>query len=113
MLFMPAKPKAESYDASRVQDALHAAGATHLRARKHGVAVLVESGPTRDPDKHFRLRRDTVHLWCLDMANHSGRWERTPFRDNLDALVLMVLEQFPWTLTPISEYPERTSDPEY
>ena len=112
-LIMPAKPKAESHDANRVQAALHAAGATHLRAHKRGAAVIVESGPVGDPAKHFRVRRDTVHLWCLDMAHHSGRWERTPFRDNLDTLVLMVLEQFPWTLTPIHENPERISDPKY
>jgi hypothetical protein len=73
----------------------------------------VESGPADDPVKHFRVRRDTVHLWCLDMANHHGRWERTPFRDQIDDLVLMVLERFPWTLTPIFENPARTSDPEY
>ncbi len=110
---MPAKPKAEPHDAVRVQAALHAAGATHLRARKHGTAIIVESGHGRNHVKHFRVRRDTVHLWCLDMAHYSGRWERTPFRDHLDELILMVLEQFPWTLTPIDENPERTYDPEY
>lgn len=110
---MSAKPQAESYDATSAQDILHAAGATHLRARKHGAAIVVESGPSNDPVKHFRVRRDTVHLWCLDMGSHTGRWERTPFRDNLKGLVRMVLEQFPWTLTPIHENPERTSDPEY
>ena len=75
--------------------------------------MIVESGSDRGPVKHFRVRRDTVHLWCLDMADYSGRWERTPFRDNLDALVLMVLEKFPWTLTPIDENPERISDREH
>ena len=110
---MPAKPKAEPYHASRVQEILHAAGATHLRTRKHGAAVIVESGPKDDPVKHFRVRRKAVHLWCLDMANHRGQWERTPFREQIEDLVLMVLEQFPWTLTPIAENPARTSDPEY
>ena len=107
------KPKADPHHATRVQEALHAAGATHLRARKHGAAVMVESGPEDDPVKHFRVRRETVHLWCLDMANHRGRWERTPFRQPIEDLVLMVLEQFPWTLTPIADNPARTSDPEY
>ena len=103
--------KAEPHHASRVQEALHAAGATHLRARKYGAGVIVESGPDNDPIKHFRVRRDTVHLWCLDMANHRGKWERTPFREQIEALVQMVLKQFPWTLTPIHENPARTSDP--
>ena len=95
--------KAETYDAEHVEELLHECGATHLRARKYGSAVLVESGPAADPIKHFRARRDTVHLWCLDMADHRGRWERTPFRAGLDKLVQTVVENFPWTLTPIAE----------
>lgn len=97
---MPQKPKAEPHHASRVESLLHETGAKHVRARRHGATVIVESGPEQDPLKHFRLRRDTVHLWCLDVADHRERWERTPFRDGLDNLVKAVIEQFPWTLTP-------------
>lgn len=93
---------AEPHHATRVEKLLHSRGASHLRARKYGATVIVESGPTSNPVKHFRLRRDTVHLWCLDMANHTGRWERTPFRAVLDELVGMVVDSFPWTLTPIA-----------
>ena len=74
-----------------------------MRARKYGSAVLVESGPSDHPVKHFRLRRETVHLWCLDMANHRGQWERTPFRAGLDELVQTVVDDFSWTLTPIAD----------
>ena len=105
--------KAESHHADRVEELLHHSGASHARARTYGSAVIVESGPKADPVKHFRIRRDTVHLWQLDMANHHGRWERTPFRAQLDALVETVVDTFPWTLTPIADYPERTSDPEH
>jgi hypothetical protein len=42
-----------------------------------------------------------VHLWRLDMATHTGRWQPTPFRALLDELVAMVVDSFPWTLTPI------------
>lgn len=95
--------QAEHHHVERVERILHERGAVHLRARKRGSAVLVESGPSADPVKHVRLRRDTVHLWCLDMADHRGRWERTPFRANLDELVQTVLDDFPWTLTPIAD----------
>lgn len=98
---MAAKHKAEPHHASRVESLLHGHGAKHLRARCYGVTVIVQSGPGDDPVKHFRLRRDTVQLWCLDMSGH-GRWERTPFRGNLDELVSMVVESFPWTLTEIA-----------
>lgn len=99
---MPTKEAAEPYHAERVEKLLHDAGAKHTRARKYGSSVIVESGPVREPVKHFRLRRDTVHLWCLDMANHRGQWERTPYRKYLDELVVLVIETFPWTLTPIA-----------
>jgi hypothetical protein len=36
------------------------------------------------------------------MANHRGQWERTPYRKYLDELVVLVIETFPWTLTPIA-----------
>ncbi len=61
-------------------------GVKHLRTRKHGGAVIVESGSATDPIEHFRMRRDTVHLWRLDMAT----------------LVTLVLETVPWTLAPIA-----------
>src|SRR5262245_32554200 len=96
---MPSPP-ADSYHPDQVKKLLHKSGANHLRARKHGSAVIVESGPARDPVKHFRLRRDTVHLWYLDLADHTGRWERTPFRGQLDQLVTTVLQNFSWTLAP-------------
>ena len=103
----------ESYHPSSVQQRLRKHGLRHLRARKHGSTVIVESGPDDQPFKHFRLRRDTVHLWWLDMAGHGQRWEKTPFRAQLDELVDMVVNDFPWTLTDVSGNPERTSDREH
>jgi hypothetical protein len=99
---MAVKLKADPTHATRVESILRDAGAEHVRARNYGATVIAESGPTDEPVRHFRLRRDTVHLWCLDMAGRGGRWERTPFRANLDELVLQVTEQFPWVLTPIA-----------
>lgn len=102
------KQHAETWDVSAVEKRLHDRGLKHLRVRKHGAAVIVESGPADDPWKHFRLRRDTVHLWWLDMASRGSRWDKTPFRDQRDNLVDMVVEQFPWTLTDVLGNPERT-----
>jgi hypothetical protein len=101
---------AESSDASSVQRRLHARGLPHLRARKYGSTIIVESGPKGDPFKHFRLHRDTVHLWLLDIAGHNQRWERTPFRAPLQELVDIVIDTFPWTLTDVTGNSERTSD---
>ncbi len=63
-------PHADSHHPYTVETYLHEQGLTDLRAQKRGAAVTVTSGPSEDPVKHFRVRRDTVHLWCLDMADH-------------------------------------------
>jgi hypothetical protein len=93
---------AQPHHATQVERLLHRRGGAHLRARTRGPAVLVESGPSAAPVKHFRLRRDTVHLWRLDMATHSGRWEPTPFRAQIDQLVTAVIDDFPWTIASIA-----------
>jgi hypothetical protein len=71
------KYQAEDYHPKTVERLLHGRDLTHLRARKHGAAVIVESGPPDDAVKHLRLTRDAVHLWLLDIADDRGRWERT------------------------------------
>lgn len=73
-------------------------GLGHLRARRRGRVVTVESGPAKDAVAHVRFRRDTVHLWLLEMPVHSGRWDRTPYRDTLEHLMALLHEQFAWTL---------------
>ncbi len=104
------KYHAEDYHPKTVERLLHERGLTHLRARKHGAAVIVESGPPDDPVKHLRLTRDAVHLWLLDIADHRGRWERTGERASVENLVALVMDNFPWTLQRIADYPERTTD---
>ena len=79
----------------------------HLRVRRRGDLLTLESGPRRDPIRHARFRRDTVHLWRLEMATHTGRWQKTPFRDRLEALLELLVSAFPWTLAAL-ENPDRT-----
>lgn len=74
-------------------------GLEHLRVRARGSVLTVESGPPDDPVQHVRFRRDTVHLWRVEMPVRGGRWQQTPFRGLLDELVDLVATTFPWTLT--------------
>lgn len=74
---------------------------------------MIESGPANDPVRHARFRRDTIHLWLLEMPTRGNRWERTGMRGTLDSLVDALISSFPWMLEPIAENPERTSDPKY
>jgi hypothetical protein len=73
---------------------------SHLRVRRRGDLLTLESGPPAAPRPHARLRRVTVHLWYLEMPASSNRWNLTPFRDQLKALLEMLAERFPWTLAP-------------
>jgi hypothetical protein len=107
------KHSADPHHAADVERRFHDRGFAHLRARKYGTTVIVESGPTSDPVRHLRLQRDTVHLWILEFADHRGRWERTPFRASLNELVAMVAGQFPWTVADAFGNAERTSDREH
>jgi hypothetical protein len=95
------KFQAEDSHPKTVERLLHARQLHHLRARKYGAAVIIESGPLDDPVKHLRLTRDTVQLWLLDIADHQGRWERTGERATLEDLITLVVDNFPWTLQPI------------
>lgn len=88
---------------------LHERGHEHVRARKRGAVITVESGPRKDPVRHARFRRDTVHLWLLEMPSHTERWQPTGIRGQLSELLTALVDNFPWTLTPIvPENPERT-----
>jgi hypothetical protein len=86
--------------AQAIASRLAARGLTHLRARKHGELVVIESGPKDDPIRHVRLRRDTIHLWWLEAATHTGRWQKTGFRGTIDQLLDLLVTQLPWTVAP-------------
>jgi len=87
-------------------------GLAHLRARKHGSAIVIESGPKDDRVKHARLLRDGVSLWILEIADHRGRWGATGLRAPRDRVIDALVGEFGWVLTDIAgEIPARTSDP--
>lgn len=73
-------------------------GLEHLRARRRAEVLTLESGPKNDPIAHVRFRRVGVHKWQLEMPTHGERWLPTPYRDQLLALVDVILKEFAWTL---------------
>ncbi|KYG11383.1 hypothetical protein BE21_57635 [Sorangium cellulosum] len=96
-----AKLHADPVHAEAVASRLSARGFPHLRARKRGELVVIESGPDDDPIPHARLRRDTVQLWRLEIATHTGRWEPTGIRAPLNDILDVLVHDFPWVLTPV------------
>lgn len=59
-------------------------GLAHLAVKKRGNALTVVSGPEDDPEVRLTADGDT---WRLDVADHRGRWEATPFEGSLGDLV--------------------------
>lgn len=76
-------------------------GLGHLRVRRRADLLTLESGPKADPILHARFRRASVHYWTLECASHTGRWERTGFRDTLPQLVDLLVTTLPWTIASI------------
>ena len=98
------KQRAESFHVLEVEEFLHRfPELCHLRVRRRDDCLTLESGLAQDPVRHARFRRDTAHLWRLEVARHTGRWDKTPFRDQLAALLDLLITLFPWTLAPIEE----------
>ena len=76
-------------------------GLDHLRVRRRADLLVLESGPADDPVPHARLRRVAVHLWTLECATHTGRWEKTGLRGHLEQLLDILVSSFPWVVAPI------------
>ena len=86
----------------------------HLRVHRRAALVTLMSGPSDDPIPHARLRRLAATSWQLEMANHMGRWQPTPFCAARDALLKVLLSDFGWALTAQSSSdPGRTSGRRY
>lgn len=84
-----------------LQALLDARGLTHLRVRRHADLLVAESGPDADPIPHARFRRQGAHLWTLELPSHTGRWEKTPYRGLIEALLDVLEDELPWLLAPI------------
>jgi len=75
----------------------------HLRVRRRADLLTIVSGSPQGPVPRARLRQVTVHLWRLEMPTHTGRWETTPFREDLMVLLKLLVTDFGWTLAPIDD----------
>lgn len=107
------KLAAEDYHAEELADDLRERGFKHLRVRRRGELLTIESGDKKDPVPHARLRRETVHLWRLEMPTHTGTWDPTPIRDLIGRLLALLTTDFSWALAPQTPIPSRTSGRKY
>jgi len=96
-----AKLVADPIDVICVEDYLdHHAELSHLRVRKHGALLILESGPRQHPVRHVRLRRVTRQWWTPEVYTHTGAWQPIPERGGISEVLDLLRTQFPWILTP-------------
>jgi|SRR5574338_523726 hypothetical protein len=76
-------------------------GLAHLRARKHGDLLIIESGPKQNPVHHLRMRRVTRQWYALEIPDHP-HWQRVDIRARAHVVLETVIREFPWLLTPIA-----------
>ena len=75
-------------------------GLKHLRPRKRGDTIVLESGPKGDAIPHARVRRLTSQWWGLELPDRQNRWGSIPFvRAPLGEVLDLLRQQFPWMLT--------------
>jgi hypothetical protein len=99
---MPRPLHTEEDDADDAREFLAARdGLGHLRVRRRADLLTLESGPEDEPIPHARLRRVSAQHWTLECATHTGRWEKTGFRDTLENLLDLLISTLPWVVAPI------------
>jgi hypothetical protein len=72
----------------------------HLRVRKRGDLLIIESGPRSDAIPHARLRRVTKQWWTPEIPSHTGAWSPLPARLRIFDALELLRKDFPWVLTP-------------
>lgn len=84
-----------------LEDAISRHEFDHLRVRKRGDLLVVESGSKRDPVHHIRLRRATRQWYTLEIPTNTGQWQPVPIRARSEQIFETVLREFPWVLVPV------------
>ena len=96
------KPRADEFELLVAEEFLEQSSELrHIRVRRRADLLILESGDQRDPIPHARLRRVSAQSWRLEMPTNAGRWDPTPFRDDLVSLLEMLSRDFAWTLARI------------
>jgi hypothetical protein len=80
-------------------------GLAHLQARRRADCITIET--TDDHEPRARLRRVAVSRWNLEIADHRGRWEPTPYCGTIEKLLAELVTSFPWVLAAFFD-PEGT-----
>jgi len=82
-----------------IGELLQAQELTHLGVLTRGRHVVIYSEEMDEKVPRVRFARIGHEKYELDIANHRGAWEPTPFAGTLAELFAIVSQQFGWILT--------------
>jgi hypothetical protein len=85
-------------DQSTIENELHKKGFYHLSVRIHGKNLVIYSEEEGEKINRARLTRINSQTYQIGIADHRGKWERTPFLGTLSEMLTMLTEQISFAL---------------
>lgn len=95
---------ANELDSARLKELLAAEGLAHLRVRPYGRHLVIYSEEDGERVNRVRFTRVGRGHYELQMADHRGRWEPTPFEGRLGELFQTLTQQFRFLLADFSNF---------
>ncbi|MFB5762290.1 hypothetical protein [Paenibacillus medicaginis] len=84
-----------------LEDLLEANGFKHIQVRPRGQHLILFSIEDGQKVNRARLSVLDTTTFRLSMADHQGTWEQAPFTGTPQALVRMLIDQFPFALADL------------
>ncbi len=89
---------ANQFASEKILQLLKEQGVEHLYIQARGDHLVLYSLEDEEKINRVRFTRLSVNKYQLSMADHKGRWEKTPFTGTIPELVDMLIEQFSFVL---------------
>jgi len=89
---------ANKFASEKILQLLKEQGIDHLYIQARGDHLVLYSLEDEEKVNRVRFTRLSSNKYQLSMADHRGRWEKTPFTGTIPELVEMLIEQFSFML---------------
>ena len=89
---------ANKFASEKILQLLKEQGIDHLYIQARGDHLVLYSLEDTEKVNRVRFTRLSANKYQLSMADHRGRWEKTPFTGTIPELVEMLIEQFSFML---------------
>lgn len=90
---------ANKFASDKILQLLKEQGINHLHIQARGDHLMLYSQEDEEEKiNRVRFARLSVNKYQLSIANHRGRWEKTPFTGTIPELVELLIEQLSFVL---------------